>query len=75
MFDKRMCHGIRAIRLTSDKRKEGIRSSMVLNDKLMASNVLDKIKAKLVEEGDKQDRQGLVRQLVIPSPLPPQSFL
>jgi hypothetical protein len=70
-----MCHGIRAIRLTSDKRKEGIRSSMVLNDKLMASNVLDKIKAKLVEEGDKQDRQGLVRQLVIPSPLPPQSFL
>jgi hypothetical protein len=56
IVDKRVWHGVKTRNLTRQQRRAIIRSSMFLKDKYLASNVFDKLKARLVAGGDQQDK-------------------
>ncbi len=57
IIDKGVWHEIHLTNLKSLELKAVIRSSMFLNDKLSASGAFDKMKDRLVVEGDQQNKE------------------
>jgi alpha-acetolactate decarboxylase len=56
-LDKRVCHGVHTQDFSKKQRSAINRNSMFLKDKYLASGAFERLKARLVAEGNRQDKR------------------